>query len=201
MSEGGHPRCPPQDTTIMIDSDAEDDDDSPPNPHLKEQDRGIIEAFAKEDHRVLTTAEIAEHVSVHPRTVRRRINRLADEGVLGKRVAGGVNLAWIEGEVKEPITVQYPLIKFILTHTSALLFVIGMAGGIVSVLILLSAALAIGYGIPIGFTTDEQLLIYGVGAAVLSAIFIIVAILFAVVGWLLRYLGIDVESQVKSLRE
>jgi hypothetical protein len=185
----------------MTDSDAEDDADSLPNPYLKEQDRGIIEAFAKEDHRVLTNTEISEHVSVHERTVRRRIDRLADDGILGKRVVSGVKLAWIEGKVKEPITVQYPLIKFILSRTSALLFVIGLAIGIVSVLILLSGALAIGYGVPIWFATDEQLLLYGVGAAVFSALFIVVGIIFAVVGWLLRYFGLDVDSQIQSLRE
>lgn len=184
----------------MTDSDPEDDADPRPNPHLKEQRRGIIEAFAKEDHRVLTTSEISEHVKVHPRTVRRRIDDLADEGILGKRVVSGVKLAWIEGEVKEPITVQYPLLKYVFRHTSVQLFLIGIAGGIVSVLILLSAALAVGYGVPIWFATDEQMLIYGVGAAVISALFIIVAILFAVVGWLLRYLGIDVESQIESFR-
>lgn len=185
----------------MTETDTETKGDSLPNPLLKEQDKGIIEAFAKEEHRVLTNTEISEHVSLHPRTVRRRLDKLADDGVIGKRVVSGVKLAWIEGEVKEPITVQYPLLRYVRDHTSVQLFVLGITGGIVSVLILLSAALTIGYSIPIGFITNKQMLVYGVGASVISALFIIVSILFALIGWLLRYLEIDVESRIESLRE
>lgn len=194
-------RCPPQDTRTMTEKEDDTEDDSLPDPHLKEQDKGIIEAFAKEDHRVLTNTEISEHVSVSKRTVRRRLDKLDEKGVIGKRVVSGVKLAWLEQEVKEPITVQYPLLRYVRDHTSVQLFVLGIAGGIISVLILLSAALAIGYDIPIGFLTNKQMLVFGVGAAVISALFILVAILFALIEWLLRYLGIDVESKIESFRE
>lgn len=185
----------------MIESETEKEGDSLPDSHLKEQDKGIIEAFAREDHNVLTNTEIAEHVSVHPRTVRRRLDDLADEGIIGKRVVSGVKLAWLEENVKEPITVQYPLLRYVRDHTSVQLFLLGIAGGIVSVLILLAAALAIGYDIPMGFIGREQLLYYGVLAATVSALFILVAVMFAVIEWLLRYLGIGVESRLKRLRD
>ena len=185
----------------MTESETKMEGDSLPDPHLKEQDKGIIEAFAREDHNVLTNSEIAEHVSVHPRTVRRRLDDLADEGIIGQRVVSGVKLAWLEKNVKEPITVQYPLLRYVRDHTSVQLFLLGIAGGIVSVLILLATALTIGYDIPVGLVGREQLLYYGVLAAATSALFIIVAVMFAVIEWLLRYLGIDVESKIESLRE
>lgn len=185
----------------MTNSETETKGDSLPDPHLKEQDKGIIEAFAKEDHRVLTNTEIADHVSVSKRTVRRRLDKLDEKGVIGKRVVSGVKLAWLEQEVKEPITVQYPLLRYVWDHTSVQLFLLGLAGGIVSVLILLAAALSIGYGIPMGLIGSEQLLYYGVLAAIVSALFILVAVMFAVIEWLLRYLGIDIESRLGGLRD
>ena len=185
----------------MTEPETETEGDSLPDPHLKEQDKGIIEAFAKEEHRVLTNTEIADHVSVSKRTVRRRLDKLDEQGVIGKRVVSGVKLAWLEQEVKEPITVQYPLLRYVRDNTSVQLFLLGIAGGIVSVLILLAAALAIGYGIPMGFIGREQLLYYGVLAAIVSALFILVAVMFAVIEWLLRYLGIDIESRLKGLRD
>ena len=185
----------------MTNSNRDTEADSPPDPHLKEQDKGIIEAFAKEDHRILTNSEIADHVSVSKRTVRRRLDKLDEKGVIGKRVVSGVKLAWLEQEVKEPITVQYPLLRYVRDHTSVQLFILGIMGGIVSVLILLGAALAIGYDIPIGFIGREQILYYGVLAATTSALFIIVGVMFAVVEWLLHYFGVNMEEKIQSLRE
>lgn len=182
----------------MTDENTEGEEESIPNPHLKEQDKGIIEVFAQSDHHVLTNTEIADQVSVSPRTVRRRIDALADEGIIGKRVVSGVKLAWLEEEVKEPITVQYPLLRYVRDHTSVQLFLLGIASGIVAVLILLSAALTIGYSIPIGIITNKQLLVYGVGAATISALFIIMAVLFALVEWLWQELGIDLRSDIEA---
>lgn len=185
----------------MTESETEKKGDPLPDPHLKEQDKGIIEAFAKEDHRVLTNTEIADHVSVSKRTVRRRLDKLDEKGVIGKRVVSGVKLAWLEQEVKEPITVQYPLLRYVRDHTSVQLFLLGLAGGIISVLILLAAALSMGYGIPMGVIGSEQLLYYGVLAATVSALFILVAVMFAVIEWLLQYHGVDIESRLEELRD
>jgi DNA-binding transcriptional ArsR family regulator len=185
----------------MTESKTEKEGDSPPDPHLKEQDKGIIEAFAREDHRVLTNSEISEHVSLSDRQVRRRLDKLADQGIIGKRVVSGVKMAWLEEDVKEPITVQYPLLTYVRDRASVQLFLIGILGGIVAVLILLGAAISIGYNVPVGFVSREQLLVYGVLAATVSALFMIVAAMMAVIGKLMRYYGIDVESQIQELRD
>lgn len=166
------------------------EDDSFPDPHIKERDKGIIEAFAIEDNNVLTNNEIAEHVSVHPRTVRRRLDDLADDGVIGQRVASGVKLAWLEQDVKEPITVQYPLLRYVWDRTSVALFVLGSAIGVIAVLILLAATLSTGHNVQVWVITPELLQFSGLLAAVISGVFIVVALVFAVVEWLLRYFEI-----------
>lgn len=185
----------------MTKSNAKQGDDSTLNPHLKEQDRGIIEAFAKEDHHVLTTTEISEHVSVSERTVRRRLDELDEEGVIGERVVSGVKLAWLEEEVTEPITVQYPLLRYVWDRTSIQLFLIGVATGIISVLILFAAMMSIGYDISIWFIESEQLLLYGVLAATVAALFIVIAVMFAAIGWLLRFLEMNAEDRLSRLRK
>lgn len=114
----------------MIESKTETEGDSPPDPHLKEQDKGIIEAFAREDHRVLTNSEISEHVSLSDRQVRRRLDKLANKGIIGKRVVSGVKMAWLEEDVKEPITVQYQLLTYVRDRASVQLFLIGIVGGL-----------------------------------------------------------------------
>lgn len=185
----------------MTNTESANEDSSLPDPHLKEQDKGIIEAFAQEDHRVLTNSEISEHVSLSDRQVRRRLDKLADQGIIGKRVVSGVKMAWLEQDVKEPITVQYPLLTYVRDRLSVQMFLIGILSGIVAVLILLGAAISIGYDVPVGFISREQLLVYGVVAATISALFVIVAAIMAVIGKLMRHYGIDVESKVQELRD
>lgn len=185
----------------MTGSDTDTENNLQPDPNVKEQDKGIIKAFAREDHQVLTNSEIAQHVSLSNRQVRRRLDKLADQGIIGKRVAGGVKLAWLEKDVKEPITVQYPLLTYVRDRVSVQLFLLGIMGGIVSVLVLLSAAISIGYDISISFVSREQILVYGVLAATVSALFIIVAALTALVEKLIGYFGIDLESRIKELRK
>lgn len=161
-----------------------------PNPNLSEQDRGIIAAFSRSPHNVLTTSEISDEVSIENRQVRRRLDNLEEEGVIGQRKASGVRLAWLEEDVKEPITVQYPLLRYVYEHSSVQLFLLGIAVGIVAVLILLTVSITIGYGLVPDFTTAEDLLLSGVIAAVFSALFIVVAIGMALVEWgVKRYTG------------
>jgi len=64
----------------MTESKTKKESDSSLYPHLKEQDKGIIEAFAGEDHHVLTNSEISEHVSLSDRQVRRQLGKLVDQG-------------------------------------------------------------------------------------------------------------------------
>lgn len=185
----------------MTESNTEIEEESIPDPHLKEQDKGIIEAFSREDHQVLTNSEISGHVSLSDRQVRRRLDKLANQGIIGKRVVSGVKLAWLEKDVKEPITVQYPLLTYVRDRASVQLFMIGVVGGIVAVLILLGAAISIGYNVPVGYINREQLLVYGVLAATASALFMIVAAMMAVIGKLMRHIGIEVDSQIEDLQD
>jgi hypothetical protein len=66
---------------------------------------------------------------------------------------------------------------------------------------LLAAAISIGYDVPISFVSREQILVYGVLTATVSALFIIVAVLAALVERLMRHFGIDLESQIEDLRK
>lgn len=157
-----------------------------PDPHLREQDRGILEAFARSEHTVLTNSEIADQVSLSSRQVRRRLDALEEDGVVGVRKSSGVRLAWLEADVREPITVQYPLLRYVFDRTGVQLFLVGVAGGIVAVLVLLAAAVAIGYGVTPPFVAPERLLIYGVFAAVLSATFVLVGVGTSVLEWGIR---------------
>jgi len=175
----------------MTETDTDNTSESPPDPHLKEQDRGIIEAFAIEDHNVLTVSEISEHVSVSERTVRRRLDKLSEGDKIGKRVTGGVKLAWLEDEVEEPITVQYPLLKYVWNNTGVLTFVIGAGLGTIAVLILLAAVLATGNEIQVWFITPYRLRFVGLGLALLSALTILVAFIAASIEWLLQHFGIE----------
>jgi hypothetical protein len=170
----------------MTESNDDSADNSFPNPNLKEQDKGIIEVFSREDHRVLTNNEIAENVSLSERQVRRRLDELEEKDVIGKRKAGGVNLAWLEKDVEEPITVRYPLLRYVRDHISIQLFLIGVAGGIVSLIVLLTAALSVGYDINLLYLNREQLFSNGILAAVFSAVFIIAGVLLAIANQILR---------------
>lgn len=162
-----------------------------PEPRIKERDQGIIEAFAKETHHVLTTTQIAEHVDLSPRQVRRRLDELAEEKVVGTRVVSGVKLAWLEADVKEPITVQYPLLGYVRDHASLQMFIIGVAIGIVSILILLAAALSIGYDVDIPYTSQEEMLAYGAIIAAGAGITMLMGLAMALVGKLMRWAGLD----------
>lgn len=175
----------------MTDSNDEKETGSAPDPHMKEQDRGIIEAFAKADHNVLTSSEIAEHVSVSKRTVRRRLDELSEDGKVGKRVTGGVKLAWLEEDIKEPITVRWPLLKFIWNDAGLLTFVVGTALGVISVLLLLAAVLATGNNVQFLFVTPYRLRFIGLGVSLLSALTILASFVAISVEWLLQYFEIE----------
>lgn len=79
------------------------------DPHLKEQNEGIFDAFAQEEHTILTTPEIENHIDLSGRQVRRRLDDLEDKGIVASRKPGRTKLWWLEAEVEEPISVQYPI--------------------------------------------------------------------------------------------
>lgn len=185
----------------MTDSTADAAEDALPNPDLKEQDSGIIEAFARSDDRVLTTSEIAENVSLSDRQVRRRLNDLADRGVIGQRLAGGVRVAWLKQDVKEPITVQYPLLRYVRDRASVQFFLIGVVCGILGALVLLTAIVAVRFGLTVGPLANDRILYYGILAAGFSAMFVLLSVITVLVEKIIGYLGIDIESVVREIRE
>jgi hypothetical protein len=73
----------------------------------------------------LTTTEVADELRVGLKQTRRRLRSLADEGVVGTRQPGGEQLWWLEKEIKEPITVRYPLLRFVWGRTGVLITVFG----------------------------------------------------------------------------
>lgn len=194
-------RCPTEVTRLMTDSAADSPEDSLPNPNLKEQDSGIIEAFARSDDRVLTTSEIAENVTLSDRQVRRRLKELAERGTIGQRLAGGVRIAWLEEDVKEPITVQYPLLRYVRDRASVQFFLIGVLCGIIGALILLTAIVAVRFGLTVGPITNDRILYYGILAAGFSALFVVLSVITVLIEKAVSYLGIDIESSVKQLRD
>jgi hypothetical protein len=165
-----------------------------PEPHLKEQDEGIIEAFSREDHTVLTVSEIQAHTSLSKRQLRRRLDDLEEEGWISQRTPSRMRLAWLERDVKEPITVQYPLLKLIRDRPSLQFFVAGMVIGILAVFVLLPATLLLGSDFNLSFVNANELLFWGVLIAVTSAIFIIAAVLTAGFEALLQRFGYEIQS-------
>lgn len=161
------------------------------DPNLKEQERGIVDAFARVDHRVVTTGELAEHVSLSKRHLRRRLDDLVDRGIIGTRKPGRDRLWWLETDVKEPITVQYPLLQFVRDKVSVQLLLVALGVGIIAVILTPAAAMSYAYNVSPPLISRAELLRYGLLASLLASGFLIAATVVAVVGWLFRYLGID----------
>lgn len=170
---------------MVLKDDSEDDE--PIKPHYKEGDRGIIEAFSKSDEKVLTNSEIAEQVSLGKRQVRRRLKDLNERGILGLRDdAGGTKIAWLDKEIKQPVTVDHPIFALVFDHTSVQMVIIGLVIGVVAVLELLTVALTVAYQVQPPYFSTEQLLIWGIGLAVFSGLFIIAGVLIAGIEWSIR---------------
>lgn len=54
----------------------------------------ILEVFSATDDPVLSTAEVAEGLPIHRRTVYNYLESLREEGVLEKKTVGGRNSVW-----------------------------------------------------------------------------------------------------------
>lgn len=143
----------------MTENSAEegDQDVDLPNPHVKEKNRGIIEAFSRSEYTVLTRKEIDEQLKIEERQVRRRLNDLHEEGVLGMRETSAGKLWWIEEDVKEPITVKYPLTRFVLDHLGLLYVVVGLAVGAIGILSLTLTAFLVRFGVGIPLISANQI--------------------------------------------
>jgi hypothetical protein len=162
--------------------------------NLKTQDKPIIDAFSHAEHQVLLTTEVAEKVELSDRQVRRRLKDLASRDILGTRKPGRDRLWWLKRDVREPITAQYPLLRFARDRTSVQLFLAGLGVGIVALILVPTASFTYAYSVSPPFITRELLLQVGLGASMLAGGFLIAAVLAGVTGWLARYAGIELPN-------
>ncbi len=163
------------------------------DPYLKEQNEGILYAFAKENHRVLTTPEIVEHVDLSRRQVERRLKNLRDQGIVGTRKPGRTRLWWLETEVEEPVSVQYPILKLIQERLSLQLVVLGVLLGIVTVICSTAAVLVASYGFSNYFVDVEVLLQATLLFSLTAVMFLLTGGLVAGTVWLFDHLGIEIR--------
>lgn len=162
---------------------------------LKTQDKPIIDAFSHAEHEVLLTTEVAEKVELSDRQVRRRLKDLASRDILGTRKPGRDRLWWLKQDVREPITAQYPLLRFARDRTSVQLLLLGIAVGIIALILVPIASLTYAYDIAPPVLSRSTLLQGGLLASMLASGFLIASILAFGVGWLLRYFGFELATQ------
>lgn len=136
-----------------------------PNPYRDEQDPAILEVFARADQPVLTTKEIADELdNIGLKQTRRRLRDLVDQGVLATRKPSRDRIWWLVEEVKEPITVRYPLLQHVRTRFEVLIAVIGAALGLIGAfaVMLFLGLNANAVGVP--FITRDTILLFGLYA-------------------------------------
>jgi hypothetical protein len=161
------------------------------NASLKTQDKPIINAFAHAEHKVLTTTEVAKEVDLSERQVRRRLKDLASRNILGTRKPSQSRLWWVKEDIKEPITAQYPLLRFARDRMSVQLFLIGLTIGIAAVLLVVTATFTYAYNVAPPFVTKATFLQAGFLASMLASGFLISAIAVATISRMLRYFDIN----------
>jgi hypothetical protein len=159
---------------------------------LKTQDKPIIDAFSHAEHQVLLTTEVAEKVELSDRQVRRRLKDLASRDILGSRKPGRDRLWWLKQDVREPITAQYPLLRFARDRTSVQLLLAGLGVGIIALFLVPTASLTYAYSVSPPFVTREILLQAGLLASMLASGFLLSAVLAGIIGWSIRYFGVEI---------
>lgn len=168
--------------------------DSEIDSSLKTQDKPIIDAFSHAEHQVLLTPEVAEKVDLSNRQVRRRLKDLASRDILATRKPGRDRLWWLEEDVKEPITVQYPLLRFARDRISVQLLLAGIGVGIIALILVPTASLTYAYNVSPPVLTKETLLQSGLLASMLASGFLIAAVVAAVIGRLARRVGVQLSE-------
>ncbi|WP_181686428.1 hypothetical protein [Halorhabdus salina] len=168
------------------------------DPYLKEQNEGILYAFAKEDNRVLTTPEIEEHVDIGRRQVDRRLKSLRDKGIVGTRKPGRTRLWWLESEVEEPASVQYPIVKLIREKLSLQFIVIGVLLGIVSAILSTAGVIANSNNITILMIDSGMIFHATLLSGLLAVMFFITGGSIAGTVWLFKYMGIEIRYKGES---
>ncbi|MBB6645380.1 hypothetical protein [Halobellus ruber] len=168
---------------------------------LKTQDKPIIDAFSHAKHQVLLTTEVAERVELSDRQVRRRLKDLASRDILGTRKPGRDRLWWLKRDVREPITAQYPLLRFARDRTGVQLLLAGLGIGVIALVLVPIASLTYAYNVSPPLITREVLLQWGLLASILASGFLIAAVIAAMTGWLLRRANIDVSDRFTRISE
>lgn len=164
--------------------EGDDDDFDDIDAELKEQDKGIIEAFAHCEHRVVLSTELEEHVDIGDRQLRRRLNDLVTRDIVGSRKPGRDRLWWLKEDVKEPITVRYPLLGLV-RKSSVQLLLLAVVTGIAGAVLTASGSTAMAYEVSPPLVTNESLIYYGLGANIASGLFLVSAGIAAAINWLL----------------
>lgn len=67
---------------------------STPGRNPRVSDEEILEVFRRTDDPVLSTSEVADELSIKRRATLTRLQRLAENGVLERKQAGGRNTVW-----------------------------------------------------------------------------------------------------------
>ncbi|TKX84282.1 hypothetical protein EXE43_19765 [Halorubrum sp. SS5] len=159
---------------------------------LKTQDKPIIDAFSHAEHQVLLTTEVAEKVELSDRQVRRRLKDLASRDILGTRKPGRDRLWWLKQDVREPITAQYPLLRFVQDRISVQLLLAGLVVGIVALFLVPIASFTYANSVTPPIVTREILLQAGLLASMLASGFLLSAVLAGIVEWSIRHFGVEI---------
>lgn len=162
---------------------------------LKTQDEPIINAFSHAEYKVLTTSEVTKEVDLSNRQVRRRLKDLTSRDILETRKPGQSRLWWVKGNIKEPITAQYPLLQYGY-RMSVQLFLIGLAVGIVATILVMTSTLIYAYDVAPPLVGKADFLRVGFLSSMLASGFIISGTAVAVGDRVLRQFNIDLTEHV-----
>ena len=100
---------------------------------------------------------------------------------------------WLETEVEEPVSVQYPIFKLIQQRLSLQLVVIGILLGVVTVISSTTAVLVANYGFSPYLVDTESLLHATLLFSMAAVLFLLTGGLIAGTVWLFDHLGIEIR--------
>jgi hypothetical protein len=89
--------------------------------------------------------------------------------------------------VREPITAQYPLLRFARDRTSVQLLLVGLSVGVVALVLVPLASFTYANTVSLPLITRETLLEGGLLASMLASGFLIAAVVAATIGWVIRH--------------
>lgn len=142
--------------------------DRRPNPYEDETDEAIIEVFARADSEVLLTKEIWPELTIGKKQTRRRLRALEDRGVLASRETTQDIIWWLEEEVEEPITVKYPLLRFVRRRFDIQAILAGIALGFLGGLLVFLFVVILAYDIRLPVFSQRSVLVAGMYAVVIG---------------------------------